>query len=60
MQCRGIGPNLSVRGMSHGFSQVVAGTSGIFSSYSGDGYSKVVFVQQHQGTSLVMMDTSGI
>ena len=35
MQCRGIGPHLVARGKSHGFSRVVAGTSGIFSSYDG-------------------------
>ena len=33
MDCRGIGPNLSVSGKSHGFSRVVAVTWGMFSSY---------------------------
>ena len=33
-QCRGIGPHLAGQGKSHGFSRVVAGTWGIFSSYS--------------------------
>ena len=41
MQCRGIGPHLARRGKSHGFSRGVAGTSGIFSSYSGDVHSKL-------------------
>ena len=44
-QCRGIGPPLSARGKSHGFSRVAAGTWGIFSSYVGDVHSKVEFVQ---------------
>ena len=34
-QCRGIGPHLSAMGKSHGFSQVAAGTRGIFSTYGG-------------------------
>ena len=44
MQCRGIGPHLVVRGNSHGFSRVVSGTWGIFSSYDGDAHSKREFV----------------
>ena len=44
MQCRGIGPHLVERGMSHGFSLVVAGTWGIFSSYDGNAHSKREFV----------------
>ena len=40
MHCRGIGPHLVVRGKSHGFSQVAAGTWGILSSYDGDAHSK--------------------
>ena len=40
MQCRGIGPHLLASGKSHGFSRVVAGTWGIFSSYDGDAHSK--------------------
>ena len=55
-----IGPYLSLRGKSHCFSHVAAGTWGIFSSYGGDGHSKLVFVQQRQDSCLVMMDTSGI
>ena len=43
-QCRGIGPHLLERGKSNGFSQVVAGTWGIFSSYDGDAHSKREFV----------------
>ena len=44
MQCRGIGPHLVARGKSHGFSRIVAGTWGIFSSYDGDAHSKWEFV----------------
>ena len=44
-QCRGIGPHLSARGKSHGFSRVVAGTWAIFLSYGRDNPSKLVFVQ---------------
>ena len=44
-ECRGIEPHLLVRGKSHGFSGVAAGTWGIFSSYGGDGPSKLEFVQ---------------
>ena len=33
------------RGMSHGISRVAAGTWGILASYSGDGHSKLHFVQ---------------
>ena len=46
MQCRGIGPHLMARGMSHGFSRVAAGTWGIFSSYDGDAHSKREFVSE--------------
>ena len=48
------------RRMSHVFSRVVAGTCGIFSSYDGDGPSKLVFVQPRQDSCLVTRDTSGI
>ena len=44
MQCRGIGPHLVARMKSHGFSRVVAGTEGIFSSYDGDAHSQREFV----------------
>ena len=60
MHFSGIGPHLVARGKSHGFSRVAAGTWGIFSSYGGDGHSKLVFVQRYQDSSLVMMDSSGI
>ena len=43
MEYRGIGPHLVEMGKSHGFSRVVAGTWGIFSSYDGDAYSKREF-----------------
>ena len=58
MQCSGIGPYLAARGKSQGFSQVAAGSWLTFSSYSGDGHSKLVFVQQCQDSCLVMRDTS--
>ena len=57
---REIKPHLQVRGMCHGISRVAAGTWGIFSSYSGDGHSKLHFVQRSQDSCLVTMDTSGI
>ena len=59
-QCRGIRPNLRVKGKSHFFSQFAAGTWGIFSSYGGDGPSKLKFVQQRQDSCLVSSDTPGI
>ena len=59
-QCRGIGPQLTASGKSQGFSRVVAGTWGIFSSYGGDGHSTLEFVQQSQDCYLVMTDTSEI
>ena len=60
MHCRGIGPHLTARLKSHGFSRVAVGTWGIFSSYSDNGHAKLVFVQRHQDSFLVMTDTSGI
>ena len=59
-KCREIKPHLLERGMCHGISRVVAGTWGIYSSYSGDGHSKLHFVQRSQDSCLVTMDTSGI
>ena len=44
MQGWGIEPHLPARGMSHGIYRVPAGTWGIFTSYSGDGHSKLHFV----------------
>ena len=38
-----------MRGKSHGFSRVAAVTWGTFSSYGGDGHSKLVFVQATSG-----------
>ena len=43
-QCREIRPHLVVRGKSPGFSRIVAGTWGIFSSYDGDAHYKWEFV----------------
>ena len=60
MQCQGIRPHLAPRRKSHGFSQVEAGTWGIFSSYDGNGPSKLVFVQRTQDAYLVSGDTSGL
>ena len=57
---RGFGPHLPPRGMSHGISGVDSGTWGIFSSYSGDGHSKLHFVQRSQDSCLVRTDTPGI
>ena len=59
-QCRGFGPNLPLRGVSHGISQVAAGTWGIFLSYSWDAHLKLHFVQRSQDPCLVRKDTSGI
>ena len=59
MQCREIGPHLAAWGKSHDFSRLAAGTWGIFSSYNGDGPSKLVFVQRHQDSSLIERDTLG-
>ena len=47
------------RGMTHANSRVAARTWGIFSSYSGDGRSKLHLVQRSQDSSLVKTDTSG-
>ena len=44
MECMGIAPHLVARGKSHGFSRIVAGTWGIFSSYEVDNKSKREFV----------------
>ena len=60
MQCRGIGPHLVAKGKSFGFSRVVVGTWRMFSSYGGDGPSKIMFVQRHQDTCPFMRDTSRI
>ena len=56
MQARGL--HLAARGKSHGFSQVAAGTWGIFSSWGGDDPSKPVFVKRHQESYLVMRNTA--
>ena len=59
-EMQGIEPHFLAREMSHGISHAVAGTWGIFPSYSGDGHSKLHFVQRSQDSCLVVMDTSGI
>ena len=59
-KCREIKPHLLARDMCHGISRVAAGTWGIFSSYSGDGHSKLHFVQRNQSSCVVMRATSGI
>ena len=58
MECRGIEPHFPARWMSHPILRVAAGTWGIYASYSGDGHSKLEFVQQSQDTCVVMRDTS--
>ena len=60
MQCREIGTHLTARVRSHGFSRVATGTWVIFSSYSWDDPSKLLFAQRRQDSCLVMRDTSGI
>ena len=60
MQCRGIGTNHVARGKYQVFSRVAAGTWVIFSSFCGDGHSKLEFVQRSQDPCLVMTETSGI
>ena len=59
MKCRGIGPHLAVRGKSHEFSRVAAGTWCIFSSYGEDGHLKLGFVKRSPDSCLVITDTSG-
>ena len=59
MQCRGIRPHLTARGMSHGFSRLSLGTWCIFSHNGWDGRSKFVFVQRPQISCLVARGTSG-
>ena len=59
-QCRRIWPHLTAKGKSHGFSRVAAGSWGIFSTYSGDGPSKLMFLQRLQDSCLLTRDTSGI
>ena len=53
-------PHFPARGMSHTISLVAAGNWGIFASYSGDGHSKLHFVQRSHNSCVVMRDTSGI
>ena len=57
-QCRGIGPHHMATGKSHGFSRVQAETWGIYSSYDGDGPSKLVFLQRCLDSCIVARDTS--
>ena len=59
-QFGGIGPHLTPRAKSHGFSHVAAGTWGILSSYGRGAHSKLVSVKRVQDSCLVMMDISGI
>ena len=48
-----------MKGKSHEFSRVVAGTWSIFSSYGADGHLKLGFVKRSQDSCLVMTVTSG-
>ena len=59
-QGRESGPHLLARGKSHIFSRVAVETWGTISSYSGDGYSKFVFVQQRPDSYVVTRENSGI
>ena len=54
---QGIGPHLVVRGKSHGFSRVAAGTWGIFSSYD-QLFSKTHVVSVLVGKSILYFDFS--
>ena len=60
MQCRGIEPHFPASGISHTNSRVAPRTWGTYASYSGDGHSKLHFVQRSQDTRVVMRDTSGL
>ena len=59
MQCRGIGPRLSRRGKSQGFSGVQVEPV-VYSRVTAGMAIQLVFVQRHQDCCLVMMDTSRI
>ena len=59
-QGRGSGPHLLASGESHISSRVAVETWGTFSGYSGDGYSKFVFVQQRPDSYVVTRENSGI
>ena len=52
MQCSGIGHHLTVVGKSHCFSQVAAGTWGMFSSYGGMALQNSCFERDISGFSL--------
>ena len=54
--CRGIGPHLSARGKSHGFSQDATRTWGMISSYGGDSHYILLFVQRCKDSYPVMME----
>ena len=56
----GLQSSQPLRGKSHGFSRIAAGTWGIISSYGRDDPSKLVFVQRSQDSGLVTRDTSAI
>ena len=59
-QCQGIRPHLAARGKSHGFPRVASRTWDICSRDGGDVPSKVVYVQQHQDSSLLARDSIGL
>ena len=59
-KCREIKHHLPARGLCHGISRVAAISSGIFSSYSGDGHSIFHFVHLSQDSCLLTTDTSGM
>ena len=56
----GIRASFPSGGMSHTISRVAARTCDIYASYSGDGHSKLHFVQRSHDSCVVMRDTSGI
>ena len=60
MQCRGIGPHLTAKRKSHGFSRVVVGSWCTCSSYAGDDPSKLMFLHRCLDSCLVTSDPSGI
>ena len=57
---QGIRASSPAEGVVSFFSRVAAGTWGLFSSYSGDGHSKLHFVQEKKDFCLVQTDTSEI
>ena len=57
--CSGKGPHVGLRGESHGFSQVVAGSLGFLSSCDGDLRGLLMLAQRSPVSSRVARGTSG-